>query len=257
MGTTPNPANNNYLDVTVAQGATTVNVTSQVKNGQLGGFLDLRDNILPSYQTQMDQIAGSLAGQVNQINMSGYGLPNASGTSTTGTLFFTGGNGVSNGIDPATGEAFGFAAGTPNYKGIINTLQVNPAVVANTDLIGASSVNGAAGNNTNILAMAALQTSLGTVDVQGNGTYSSGPFSTVISGLINSVGTDAQTYNTTSTNQQNLLTALQNQKASTSGVSLDEEAASLLSYQQAYQASAQFITTISKLTDQLMSMASA
>jgi flagellar hook-associated protein 1 FlgK len=256
MSTTPNAANSNYLDVTVAAGATTVNVTGQIKNGQLGGYLDLRDSILPQYQTQLDQIAGSLAGQVNQINMTGFSLPNAAGVSTTGTLFFTGGNGVSSGINPATGLAY-TAAGVPNYKGMINALQVNPLVTATPGLIAASSVSGAAGNNGNALKLAALQTSLNAVDVQGNGSFSSGPFSTVVSGLINNVGTQSQGFETTATNQENLLTALQAQKASQSGVSLDEEAGSLLAFQQAYQASAQFITTISKLTDQLMAMANA
>ena len=171
--------------------------------------------------------------------------------STTGIALFTGGNGASTGINPASGLAF-VVAGSPNYKGMINALQINPAVSANTNLIAASSVAGVAGNNTNVLKLAALQTSLTAVDTQGNGTFSTGPFSTVVSGLINAVGTQAQGYNTTATNQQNLTTALQTQKSSQSGVSLDEEAASLLAYQQGYQASAQFVSTISKLTQQLM-----
>ena len=252
MSTNPNPANGNNLDVLVATGAASTNVTTQIKGGELGGNLDLRDNLLPGYQTKLDQVAGSLAGQVNQINMTGFGLPDpVTGVSTTGIALFTGGNGASTGINPASGLAF-VVAGSPNYKGMINALQINPAVSANTNLIAASSVAGVAGNNTNVLKLAALQTSLTAVDTQGNGTFSTGPFSTVVSGLINSVGTQAQGYNTTATNQQNLTTALQTQKSSQSGVSLDEEAASLLAYQQGYQASAQFVSTISKLTQQLM-----
>ena len=253
MSTTPNAGNGNRLDVLVASGNTPVNVTGQIKGGELGGNLDLRDNLLPGYQTKLDQIAGSLAGQVNQINMTGFGLPDpTTGVSSTGVALFTGGNGASTGINPATGLAY-TTAGVPNYTGMISALTLNPAVTADTDLIAASGVAGVAGNNTNALKLAALQNSLAAVDTQGNGSFSTGPFSTVVSSLINTVGTQAQGFNTTATNQQNLTTALQTQKASQSGVSLDEEAAQLLAYQQSYQASAQFVSTISKLTQQLMS----
>jgi flagellar hook-associated protein 1 FlgK len=42
---------------------------------------------------------------------------------------------------------------------------------------------------------------------------------------------------------------LQNQQASVSGVSLDEEAANLMKYQQAYEAAAQVVSTVDELTD--------
>jgi len=253
MTTAPDPANGNKLAVSVVSGSTNTDVTDKITGGTLGGTMDLRDNVLPGYLTSLNQIAGSLVGQANQINMSGYSLPNASGTSTTGTLLFTGTGGT---IDPATGLA-AVVAGKPDYSGIINSLQVNAAVVADPSLIAASGTTGVAGDNTNALKLANLQNSLKAVDTSDSGTFSSGPFSTVVSGLINAVGTQVQEYNTTATNQENLTTALQTQKASVSGVDLDQSAAQLLSFQQGYQAAAQFITTISQLTTQLMTAMSS
>ncbi|MGA2081307.1 MAG: flagellar hook-associated protein FlgK [Holophaga sp.] len=254
MSTAPTPGNGNNLSVYVQAGATSINVTDNINGGQLGAQMDLRDTILPAYQSQLDNIAGSLAGDFNQIHMAGFSLPDATtGQSTTGTLFFTGA-----GINPATGLVnTDPVTGKPIYSGIINSLQVNPAVAADPSLIAASATNGNAGDNTNALSLAGLQTALNTVDTNDDGVGDSGPFSTVVSSLINQVGTQSQQYNTTATNQQNLTTALQTQQSSVSGVDLDQQAAQLLAFQQAYQASAQFISTISQLTNTLMTTVSA
>jgi flagellar hook-associated protein 1 FlgK len=249
MTTSPDPTQGNNLTVSVQSGNTSTNVTDNINGGTLGGAMDLRDNVLPGYQTQLNQIAGSLVGQVNQVNMSGYSLPDASGNSTTGTLLFT----AAGSIDPTTGLAVvDPTTGKPDYSGIINALQVNAAVVADPSLIAAATTTGVAGDNTNALKMANLQSSLNAVDTTDSGTFNSGPFSTVVSGLINAVGTQVNQYTTTATNQENLTTALQTQKASVSGVDLDQSAAQLLSFQQGYQAAAQFIATISQLTTSLM-----
>jgi flagellar hook-associated protein 1 FlgK len=94
---------------------------------------------------------------------------------------------------------------------------------------------GAAGNNQNALAMA-NQASVG---VFAGGTIS---ISGATSDLVTSVGSQAQQINTA----QTALTAVNTQALqtvqSTSGVNLDDEAASLLQWQQAYQASAQAFT---------------
>ncbi len=253
MTTAPSAAAGNNLQVFVQSGSISTNVTDNINGGTLGGAMDLRDNTIAGYQTQLNQLAGSLAGQVNQVNMAGYSLPNATtGASTTGTLFFTGGMNTTTGLvdtNPVTG--------LPNYSGIINSLQVNPAVVSDPGLIAASGTTGVAGDNSNALKMANLQTANNTVDTTGTGTFSSGPFSTVVTGLINAVGNETQSLTTTTTNQQNLTTALQTQVSSVSGVDLDQQAAQLLSFQQGYQAAAQFIATISQLTNSLMTAVSA
>jgi len=66
------------------------------------------------------------------------------------------------------------------------------------------------------------------------------------------VGTQSQTYKAQSDTQQNLLSALQTQRDSISGVDLNEEAASMMNLQRGYQASARFLSVINQLTDQLV-----
>lgn len=243
MSSAPDPANQNKLAVSVQSGNLSVDVTGKISGGTLGGYLDLRDTILPGYQDQLNRIAGSLAGQVNAQNEAGYVPPNSSAaTAAHGPALF-GGN-----FD---------ASGNPIYKDFINTLTLNPAVSADNSLIATAGTAGTgAGDNANALLLAGLQNT-GTVDVNGDGSVMSGPYTTIVTGLVNTVGTDAQKYNTIATNQQNLGNALQSQKTSMSGVDLDQQAALLLSYQQGYQAAAHFISTISQLTQQLMSAVQA
>jgi flagellar hook-associated protein 1 FlgK len=261
MTATPNAALGNNLAVAVTSGSTSIDVTDKINGGQLGAEMSLRDTVLPGYQTQLNQIAGSLVNQVNKVAMAGYGT-DANGNSVSGTPLFTG-SGIDSSNPPdanfgqvntANNTLVASATNPPIYTGIINSLVVNPLVVATPTLIGTAATANTPGDNTNITALANLQTALNTVDTNGDGVGDSGPFSTVVSGLVNDVGTQSQEYNTISTNQQNLASALQTQKTSVSGVDLDQEAANLLQFQQGYQASAQFISTISQLTQQLMTV---
>ncbi len=94
---------------------------------------------------------------------------------------------------------------------------------------------GSSGNNVNALAAANQQTQ----GVLSNGTIS---VSAAANDLITSVGSQAQQVNTAQTAQSDVTTQAQQTVQSISGVNLDDEAASLLKWQQAYQASAQAFT---------------
>jgi len=236
------PALDNHLRVDAVMGGTVVDVTAGIKDGLLGGKLDLRDNILVGFQRQLDQLAAGVAGQINLLHRAGFAADGV----TTGNDFFLGG--VANGANglPGTISAATF------YKGMVNALSVNAAVATNPSLIAAAGVAGARGNNANAKAMANLQAAAATVDTNGDGAGDSGPFDTVVGLLINDVGTKAQAYEVQNQAQQNLVTALLAQRDRVSGVDLDEEAASMMTLQRGYQASARFINVINQLTDQLV-----
>ena len=243
LQTTPGGAAlDNHLRVESVMGGSIVDVTAAITDGQLGAKLDLRDNILANFQRQLDQVAAGVAGQVNLLHRAGFAADGV----TTGNDFFL--SGVANGANglPTTIAAASF------YKGMVNALSVNAAVIGNPNLIAAAGVAGARGNNANAKAMAALQSTLATVDTNGDGTGDSGPYSTVVGSLVNDVGTRSQTYAAQSDTQQNLLAALQAQRDRISGVDLDEEAANMMALQRGYQASARFISVINQLTDQLV-----
>lgn len=72
--------------------------------------------------------------------------------------------------------------------------------------------------------------------------------------LISTVGVNAQRADQMKNSQNDLVDQLGNIKESISGVSLDEEMANMIKYQQAYNAAAKLITTTDELLDSLMAM---
>ncbi len=106
---------------------------------------------------------------------------------------------------------------------------------ANGDVFTVSSNAGGTGDNRNALAAANLQN----VGVLQNGTTS---ITAGVSALITGIGSQAQQINTAQTAQAAVNSQAQTSVQSISGVNLDEEAASLLQWQQAYQAAAQALT---------------
>lgn len=75
--------------------------------------------------------------------------------------------------------------------------------------------------------------------------------------LVGQVGSAAQTANFTAQAAQGVLNQVQSVQQSISGVNLDQQAASLVMYQQAYQASAQVIASARTLFDNLLAAVQA
>ncbi len=113
-------------------------------------------------------------------------------------------------------------------------VQISGAPAAG-DVFTVTSNAGGTGDNRNALAGAALQSS----GVLQNGTAS---ITGAVSALITGLGSQAQQINTAQTAQAAVNSQALASVQSISGVNLDEEAASLLQWQQAYQAAAQALT---------------
>ncbi len=118
-----------------------------------------------------------------------------------------------------------------NAVGNFWTAQLGGTPVAG-DSFTLSSNAGATGDNTNALASANQET----LGVLSGGTIS---VSSATSALVTSIGSQAQQVNTAQTAQAAVNSQAQQTVQSISGVNLDQEAAALLQFQQAYQASAQ------------------
>jgi flagellar hook-associated protein 1 FlgK len=106
---------------------------------------------------------------------------------------------------------------------------------ANGDQFTVGSNAGGTGDNRNALAAANQQT----VGVLNNGTTS---ITAGVSAMITGIGSQAQQINTAQTAQTAVNSQALTSVQSASGVNLDQEAASLLQWQQAYQAAAQALT---------------
>ncbi len=106
---------------------------------------------------------------------------------------------------------------------------------ASGDVFTIKSNAGGTGDNRNALAAANQQTT----GILGNGTTS---ITGAVSAMITGLGSQAQQINTAQTAQTAINSQAVANVQSVSGVNLDEEAASLLQWQQAYQAAAQALT---------------
>jgi flagellar hook-associated protein 1 FlgK len=189
-----------------------VNLT--LTGGSMQGTIDARDGTLATMQSSVNTLASTLITQVNTTQSGGYGL-----TGTTGNSFF-------NGTDAST-------------------ITVNPSLVNDPSLVQASDSATAPGDNTVALALANLATT--TQSGLDNQTFNDSYDSTV-----QDLGTALQNANTEVTNQTAVTSMLSTQRGSVSGVNVDEEMTNMMTFQQAYQASAQLVTTINTmLTDTL------
>ena len=100
-----------------------------------------------------------------------------------------------------------------------------------------ASASAAAGANEGARAVAALRGGAGEQD------YAK---------LVEQVGSDVQTAKDDQTNLQTTVTAINDQRQSVSGVSLDEEMTNLISFQRGYQASARTLTAMSEMLETLI-----
>jgi len=103
------------------------------------------------------------------------------------------------------------------------------------------------GDARNLLAIGALQMK----NTLGDGTAS---FQAAYSQMVSQVGNKAREVEVTRQAQQNLVKQANSAMQSASGVNLDEEAANLLRYQQAYQAAAKMMSVASTLFDSILQL---
>jgi flagellar hook-associated protein 1 FlgK len=122
-------------------------------------------------------------------------------------------------------------------------MAVDAALLADSSRVAASA-SGAAGDNQVASALAALRDQR----VAAGGST----FAESWGQIVYRVGNDSATARTQHTSRQGVADAVLRLKDSVSGVSLDEEAASLIKYQRAYEANAKFFAAIGETLDVLL-----
>ncbi len=191
-------------------------VTSQITGGQLGAQVQETNVTLPGYTGSLNTLAQTLADTVN--------------------------NALSQGVDqngnPPAMNLFTYDA----TAGAAYTLAVTPGMTAD-QIAAATSL--APGGNGNALAIAQLATAA---------TVNGFTFTQAFGNLGQQLGTDIANAKQNQSEQQNLVTQAQAQRAAVSGVNLNTEAAKLLQFQQSYQAVAKVVSTLNSLTSSLLSM---
>ncbi len=195
---------------------------TQITGGSLGGLLQQNNTTIPGYQSSLDQLGQSIMDSVNAVHSAGYGLK-------------------THASDPAA------PTGTPFFSSYANgVLTVNSALIDNPNLIAASST-GAAGDNGQANTIA----NVFDVPAMNGGAVSMNQFYTA---FVSRIGADSKSASNEEQNQQLILTQVENQRNSFSGVSLDEEMANMIKYQRAYDASAKLVKTVDDMMNTIIQM---
>ncbi len=204
---------------TVSDGTNNYTVTS----GKLLGLLQSASSI-QNMQANLNTLANNVKTEVNTIHETG-----TNSLGQTNIQFFN---------DVPTGQP---QTGASNFS-------VNAAIVTNPDVI-ASGVSGNPGDG-------GVALSLSTLRSQSITSLSNSTFDQYTRNFTSSLGEQIGSQKTSLATQEALLTQLQNQKDSISGVSIDESMLNLIRYQRSLQAIAEVLKRTDQITDNMIRMAS-
>ena len=191
------------------------NITSTITSGDLGGTLQVRDTQVPALLSSLDTLASQFAKSFNSAQAKGYDQNGKAGVAL-----------------------FSVPAAVAGSAAAIKLTTTDPTKIA-------ASSDGSSGSNGNVANLTAVETA----------TPASGQsVNAQSSGLVYQIGnlTANATANQTAIEQS--LTSLNSQQGSISGVSIDEESANLIQYQQAYEAAAKVVSTIQSLFETTVNM---
>jgi flagellar hook-associated protein 1 FlgK len=145
--------------------------------------------------------------------------------------------------DPDTANVLTALGLNTFFKGSdASTIGVTEYIQDDVSRIGAASGD-SQGDNTNALRLA---------DVQNNTATEDSSFRDFLSGTVSELGIDAQTKAGEEESFSSVLLNLENRRQALSGVSIEEEMINIIRFQQAFQASARYVTTMSELGEILI-----
>ncbi|MEK4497057.1 flagellar hook-associated protein FlgK [Ureibacillus sp. FSL W8-0352] len=193
----------------------------------------------PEMLSNLKKLADAFIEVFNTVHEAGYTLGTDDQPSPTGITFFE---------RDATGQ-----------------VKVRDEIINNPNLLAASDVEDEEGNGKWALILANLQSmpmangaEVGTEVIQVTLTLSpdidldGATFQSFYQGLVGQLGVDGQKANLLKTNSETIRLTVENNRASMSSVSLDEEMTDMIRFQQAYNASARMITVIDETLDKII-----
>jgi flagellar hook-associated protein 1 FlgK len=216
--------------VTIQDGAT---VTDFDFFGKLNGLIESY-----GYKDNNGQVAGSYVNMLNNLDK----LANA---------FATEFNRVHE-----SGKQYNSNLNAPAFFMNITsakTIKVNQDIFTNPGLIAAAKQDNSAGDGSNALELAAVMSKqVSTFGDQASVAGIAGNLNSFYQGMIGAMAVEAQEAQRLKLNSEVLITSVDNNRQSVSGVSIDEEMTNMIKFQHAYNASARNITVIDEMLDKII-----
>lgn len=194
------------------------NITSSIQGGTLGGAIDIRDQVIPGLQSQLNTLASQFATAFNSAQ-----AQDDDSNGNTGGNFFN----VPTNINDA-------AAG-------ISVAITDPSQVA-------ISSDGSKGSNGNVANLSAALTNTLPAGQTPADAYAS---------LVFEVGNATSNASTQSTAIGQNLTQLTTQQGAVSAVDINEETTNLMRFQTAYEAASRIVSTVQVLDNAALNMGSS
>ena len=220
LATTASTALSGKYRVDLVTGGSTIDITSRITSGKLGGLIDIRDNIIPAVEARVDTLAYDLAVNVNTQHAIGFGL-----------------DGVNN------RNLFAAPASATDYAA---SMALDSSITA-ARLAASSTTTGVPGNNINALALADLKNSA----LAAGSSITLNQEATSIAGYTGLKTAEAKSAVLV---QKDHLTHMKKMEQSIVGVSLDEEMIQLVQFQRSYQAGVKVLQVVDGLLAKLMEM---
>lgn len=225
VGILKNNDNDGLFDITITdwEGHTTRNVTQKMDGGALDAIVQLRDKDLPALMYHNDRMAFEISNAVNDVHRQGFGLRDYS---------------------EQTGRDF-FKAPT-SLNGAAANLEVDDAIVESNDAIAAASSPLAPGDNVNINRLIRLKDA----KMFGDGVTMNEYYANYAGAL----GLDVVRANHVLEASDIVVQDLTQRREAVSGVSLDEEATSMMRWQANFTASSKVITTVDEMLETVLGL---
>jgi flagellar hook-associated protein 1 FlgK len=212
LQTTLNAGNTDPVALKWADGQTFAPTT-----GEIAGLIDARDKVIPDQLNGINALAAQVITQVNTQHQKGFDLNNAAGG-----VFFSGTDASDIGVA---------------------ITDVNQIAAAGAAATGTATSPTSDGDNARALFGLSSQNLM-----SGN----TSTFDQYYNNQVTALGLTVNSIKSNSTNKTNAQNALDDQRKSVSGVSLDEEAANLVKAQRAYEAATRMMTTIDSCLDKVI-----
>lgn len=201
--------------------STPVNITKQLTGGEVGGLLQVRDDVTNQFIGGMDELAYTVATEVNKAHIQGYDR-----NGRTGNLLFEMPNDV---------------------RGASENFKLSEDVINDVSRIAAGGQPDAPGDNRIANILSGLQYK----QVLNDGTAT---LDDHYNALVGKIGIEAQRANSAAEAQTDILGQLKNLRESISGVSIDEEMTKMIEFQKGFDASARLVRTADEMMDTVLNL---
>lgn len=203
------------------ENSTPVNVTRQLVGGEIGGLLQVRDDVVNDFIGNMDQVAYTLSLETNRAHVQGFDR-----YGKNGNLLFE----------------------MPDQvAGASENMSVSKDVLEDVGKIAAGGAPNAPGDN----RIANVLSSLQYKRAMNDGTST---FDDFYNSMVGKIGIETQRANSAQQSQADIVGQLKNIRESISGVSLDEETTKMIEFQKSFDASARLVRTADEMMDTVLQL---